>query len=155
MKCGIVLCVLLLCGLVSAPARAAVDEKYKVGWEDSFQYIESSFSNGVIVDTAFNLLPTRYVPFLSQARLILARAGNNLKIRLQPLGIDASKYPFASVDGIQLMRVVYALERARYGKLSAVVQGELLAYSLCPWQIPQCLDEVKTAIYKRRGWVKT
>jgi len=35
---------------------------------------------------------------------------------------------------------------------SAVVRGELLAYSLCPWQIPQCTMDVKAAIYKRRGW---
>lgn len=142
-----------LFALFAAPqAQAAVDEKFKVGWENSFTYIESSFTEGILLDTAFDLLPTRYVPFVGQAKKILARAANNLSLHLKPLGIDSTKYAYTAFDGVQLLRLVYALERGKVGNLSAAVRGELLAYSLCPWQVPQCSAEVKSAIYKRRGW---
>ena len=137
--------------LFANAANAAVDEKYKVGWETAFGYVESSFTDGILIDTTLSLVP-KWVPYISQARRILARAANNMVIRLRPLGIDPTKYAYTEFDGVQIMRVAYALEWAKRGRLSASLSGELLAYSLCPWQVPQCTNDVKSAIYARRGW---
>jgi hypothetical protein len=120
---------LVLTLLAAAPAAAATDPKYKAGWEASFSYIESSFSEGILVDTAFDLLPSKYIPYLSQAKKIMARAANNLELRLKPLGLDASKYSYTSFDGVQLLRVVYALERGKVGNLNAGIQPVPLAGS--------------------------
>jgi hypothetical protein len=140
---------LLLATCILTNAAAALDEKYKQGWESAFSYIESSFTEGILVDTTISVVP---VPYIAQAKKILARAANNLVIRLKPLGIDPSKYIYSEFDGVQVMRVAYALEWSSRGKQSAAVSGELLAYSLCPWQMPQCTNEVKHAIYAKRGW---
>lgn len=144
---GMVLAALMFAG----SAKAEVDEKYKQRWEMAFEHIESSFTEGILIDTSLSLTP-KWVPYVAQARKILARAANNLVIRLRPLGIDPNKYIYTEFDGVQVMRVAYALEWAKRGRQAAVASGELLAYSLCPWQIPQCTNEVKTAIYARRGW---
>lgn len=148
---------LLLAGLAlglalfANSAQAAVDEKYKDGWQAAFNYIESSFTDGIIVDTAVSMVP-KWVPYISQAKRILARAANNMVIRLKPLGIDPSKYAYTEFDGVQIMRVAYALEYAQRARLAAATSGELLAYSLCPWQVPQCTNDVKAAIFAKRGW---
>jgi hypothetical protein len=147
---GTVLAALLFASSASADT-AETDERHKQGWERAFEHIESSFTEGVLIDTTLSLSP-RWVPYVAQARKILARAANNLVIRLKPLGIDPHKYIYTEFDGIQIMRVAYALEWAKRGKQAARTSGELLAYSLCPWQIPQCTNEVKAAIYARRGW---
>jgi hypothetical protein len=135
-----------------SPASADVDEKFKKGWEGAFQYIEDTFSEAVFLDTGLQFLPTKYVPYFGQGKKILARAANNLSIKLTPLGIDSSKYIYTEFDTFQLLRVVAALEYGVRHKLPAATRGELLAYSLCPWMQPQCTNEVKEKIYSRRGW---
>ena len=138
--------------ILAQPAQAAVDEKFKKGWETAFEYIESSFAYGITLDTGLSFLPTKYVPYVAQSRKIMARVANEMQRRLAPLGIDATKYFYKEFDGVQVLRVAYALEYAKANKLSALLSSELLAYSLCPWMVPQCTSDVKAAIYKRRGW---
>jgi len=138
--------------LFVSPASADVDEKYKAGWESAFEYIEATFTEAIIIDTGLQFLPTKYIPYLAQGKKILARAANNLSIRLSALGIDSNKYVYTEADTVQLFRILAALELGAKRKLPATLRGELLAYSLCPWMQPQCILDVKEKIYAKRGW---
>lgn len=152
MRSRLVASMMLASFILSSTATAAVDEKYRKGWEVAFQYIEDTFFEGALLDTGLQFLPTKYIPYLGQGKKIMARAANNLSMRLTPLGIDSAKYVYTEFDTIQLLRVLAALEYGSKQRLPAATRGELLAYSLCPWMQPQCTSAVKTAIYERRGW---